>query len=1444
MFEECDNLTTVKFKEDATFIPAYICKSLSALTTVEISAGVETIGNDAFNGCTSLTSIAIPASVTTIGSGAFCGCTSLASIEIPDKVTTIEGSAFEGCTSLESVEIPGSVTSIGNKAFRDCTGLKEVKLNEGLGEIGYEAFYNCDSLTEITIPKTLTSVHGWGIFGECDNLSLVNFEDGTTVIPAYICKDLTALTMVNIPKTVEKIGYQAFYGCDNLSDIYYEGAKEEWNLIKIEGDNGPLTDANLSFDHIHECGEWVKTKEPTCKTPGVEESKCATCKKTVKKAIPVTEHNYSDWVVIKEATVLSNGAREKKCAYCGDTITETINKIIVNIEESTEYGLANFTVVNAQTLEPIEGAGIFISTEDDGESTFFTDENGKTSVILPVGKHTISAYADGCITRNISIKVEAGVNDIPQIGLSDKDTYEVKMTHKLMTYEEIVDAGIDVSNPDNHHVYQYELRLEFSPDFDGIDIVFYKNAAGLITVPPDRPIEPIPPCKPPRYEVIIIGPCIYIYLPELPPVAVYPISEYYYLVIRGEVKWLKEMFDVEMVVMNNSMTDTLEDLTATLNLPDGLSLAAMADGEQTLSQDLGTIPEGGTKSAHWYVRGDKAGSYNIEALLEGMVMPFEEEIHDVFVAENRLQVWAGDALNLHFEFPNAAYYAEEYPVTITLTNVSDITLYNLTHRITHIEQGKVTYFSKDSKIERVYRADSDESWYEFVPEFKPGDKLVIELDINIMFDPLLMEQQIKNMIAEVDAAEIYVNAYKGIMNTIGTTSSTMNKITDCTVSIDSFLGASDYASIAGNKATLFRSLYTKIQSLEKHMSSGEKTFATMEALANTGLLDTINEITADPAMWVRNATYEEVEQVFKDVDALDKSLQAPATEEEIANFNVFDSIRTLITALPLKFTLERVLYNDGYEENTTTIPWSYTIIEGGPEYFGVSDLSSYLSTISKAIMAEMYADASGSFALIPGIDDPVNYDDIKRELIAIEKEVKEFQAKDATGEVTFRAYYIENQQSKSRAVVENDSYTLSCDNENAVFENGVLTFTGKGTISFVPKNTNGGTLYIEDSEGNTYTYNIAVVEQHDCEECQEQNVILNPTEEYDGFAVIKCKTCNDIMNFVNLTESSCKAHIFGEWTTTSATSCADRGLRKRACKICGFSETEFTDGIAHKEITVNQKDASCGNPGYTGDIVCENCGATIRSGEVIEADEHDYTSETTAPTCEEEGYTTYTCTLCGYSYTGDKKDSLGHSGGEANCKDKAICDVCGKPYGEINANNHKSVVTDNAVASSCSATGLTEGKHCEACGVTIVAQTATDKLPHREETIAAVNATCTASGLTEGKKCSDCGEVIAKQSETPKLGHNMSAFVVSKQPTCTEGGVEISTCTRCTHSETKTIAAKGHSYENGICKVCGDSRVNNCSHMCHKNNFIWKILRFFFKLFKMNPVCECGAKHY
>ena len=98
-----------------------------------------------------------------------------------------------------------------------------------------------------------------------------------------------------------------------------------------------------------------------------------------------------------------------------------------------------------------------------------------------------------------------------------------------------------------------------------------------------------------------------------------------------------------------------------------------------------------------------------------------------------------------------------------------------------------------------------------------------------------------------------------------------------------------------------------------------------------------------------------------------------------------------------------------------------------------------------------------------------------------------------------------------------------------------------------------------------------------------------------------------------------------------------------------------------------------------------------------------------------------------------------HTGGTANCKDKAICTSCGLAYGKINADNHKSLTALDAVASTCTKEGKTEGKKCTACGAVTVAQQTVAKKAHSYKNVT-TKATLSKNGKVENK-CSVCGYV-------------------------------------------------------------------------------------------------------
>lgn len=200
------------------------------LADAVIPDGVKKIDSYAFYGCTSLASVVIPNSVTGIYDGAFSCCTSLASVTLGNGVTSIESSAFWGCSSLTNVTIPDSVTYIGDSAFQDCTSLMSVTLGNGVTNMGDFCFRNCTSLTNVTIPDGVTSINYYAFDG-CTSLASVTIPSSVTYINWYAFNGCTSLASVTIGNGILNIGEGSFYRCKALTEIHYNGTREQWNAI-------------------------------------------------------------------------------------------------------------------------------------------------------------------------------------------------------------------------------------------------------------------------------------------------------------------------------------------------------------------------------------------------------------------------------------------------------------------------------------------------------------------------------------------------------------------------------------------------------------------------------------------------------------------------------------------------------------------------------------------------------------------------------------------------------------------------------------------------------------------------------------------------------------------------------------------------------------------------------------------------------------------------------------------------------------------------------------------------------------------------------------------------------------------------------------------------------------------------------------------------------------
>lgn len=213
---------------------------------------VTRISGDAFKGYAEIEHVFIPATVETIGARAFRSCINLQALTMYPTTKEIGNEAFYGCISLKALST--SAEAIGTEAFRGCMSLSVVNLGYPMKYIEPGAFMGCTALTNIDIPFSVERIGNGvgylnfkGVFEDCISLMAVTFSYNLSdkkprlrSVGQNTFKNCINLKRLDFPYSVTSIQKDAFLRCTSLKHIEW-GGPDELRVDKTDYTGVPLS---------------------------------------------------------------------------------------------------------------------------------------------------------------------------------------------------------------------------------------------------------------------------------------------------------------------------------------------------------------------------------------------------------------------------------------------------------------------------------------------------------------------------------------------------------------------------------------------------------------------------------------------------------------------------------------------------------------------------------------------------------------------------------------------------------------------------------------------------------------------------------------------------------------------------------------------------------------------------------------------------------------------------------------------------------------------------------------------------------------------------------------------------------------------------------------------------------------------------------------------------
>lgn len=335
--------------------------------------------------CSKIINVDMSVGVTTIGDFAFNGCSRLNNITIPNGITSIGSNAFDACENLENIILPESVTSVGESAFISCSKLSSIVLPEGVTNIKDATFTGCVSLTDIKIPKSVTSISSFAFF-------------------------VTGLKTVRYAGTKEDWDKLNVLATDiNNAEVYYDvdTVHEHSGESKVVK-HATCTEPGKKITVCSLCGESYTEEIPatghtividpavevTCEEAGkTEGSHCSVCGEVIKaqEVISATGHSWGEWKVIDESTSSKEVVRQRVCKVCGMHDDEMIPKL-------SPAPTPTVDPINPSTVTITKGKTTILKPDSSWKNVKYSSSNKKVATVDKKGKVKAAAAGIAKIT--------------------------------------------------------------------------------------------------------------------------------------------------------------------------------------------------------------------------------------------------------------------------------------------------------------------------------------------------------------------------------------------------------------------------------------------------------------------------------------------------------------------------------------------------------------------------------------------------------------------------------------------------------------------------------------------------------------------------------------------------------------------------------------------------------------------------------------------------------------------------------------------------------------------------------------------------------------------------------------------------------------------------------------------------------------------------------------